>query len=186
MAFRLPSANTTLSLYNGYIPGIFLDVHVISLLQSRVDYSSDGPRCLRQPSSRQPTLSYSPKTFFPSLDSTSASPVHPHCVFGQTTEDHHILRSSFASLHVPLGPHIPSASSLRVFRRPTYSLLVLSFNAQAAWSSRTFSIQTERGVPNSSPSDPRSETREGCGFDLMGAAGARSATLRAGHRNSRS
>jgi len=120
VAFRLPSANTTLSLYNGYIPGIFLDVHVISLLQSRVDYSSDGPRCLRQPSLRQSPSSHSPKTFRPSLVSTGASPVHLHDIFGQTTEDHHVLRSSFASTHAPLGLRVPSAPRPKVVS-PTYS-----------------------------------------------------------------
>jgi len=62
MAFRLPNVITTLCLYNGHIPRIFLDVHVISLLQSWVDYSSDGPRCLRRSSSRRPSSSRTSET----------------------------------------------------------------------------------------------------------------------------
>ena len=59
----------------------------------------------------------------------------------------------------------------------------VGFNVLAALSSRTFGDRTEGGVPNSSPSEPRSESWEGRGFDLVGVAGARSATLRAGRRD---
>ena len=45
------------------------------------------------------------------------------------------------------------------------------FDILSALSSRTFSEWTEGGVPNSSPSEPRSEPREGRGFDPVDAVG---------------
>jgi len=79
-----------------------------------VDYSLDGPRCLMQPSSLQTPSSYSPKTLHPLLSSIGASKTHPCCVFGQTTEDLHVLRSSLASTREPLGLRVPSVSRPKV------------------------------------------------------------------------
>ena len=42
----------------------------------------------------------------------------------------------------------------------------------AVWSSRTFGVPSEGGVPNSSPSEPRPDLREGRGFDPVGAFSA--------------
>ena len=50
--------------------------------------------------------------------------------------------------------------------------LGIGFNAYAVWSSRTFDVRSEGGVPNSSPSEPRLELREGRGFDPVGAISA--------------
>ena len=38
----------------------------------------------------------------------------------------------------------------------------------AVWSSRTFGVQSEGGVPNSSPSEPRPDLWEGRSFDPVG------------------
>jgi hypothetical protein len=139
--------------------------------------ASGGPPRNNQPRRTPRRLS------FLRLDSSSASLVYPHSAFGQTTEGLQILRSSFTSRHVPLNLRVPSASSPRFSRGPTCSSPVLGFNVRAAWPSHTFGVRTEGGVPNNSPSEPRSDPREGRGFDLMGAAGSRSTTLRDGRRD---
>ena len=52
----------------------------------------------------------------------------------------------------------------------------------AVWSSQTFGVQSEGGVPNSSPLEPRSNLQERRGFDPWAPLALRSATLRAVRR----
>ena len=61
--------------------------------------------------------------------------------------------------------------------------LDIGFIAPDVLSLRAFGDRPEGGVPNSSPSEPRSDLREGRGFDSLGTAASRSATLRAGRRD---
>ena len=49
--------------------------------------------------------------------------------------------------------------------------LDIGFIAPAVLSSRAFGDRPEGGVPNSSPSEPRSDLREGRSFDSLGAVG---------------
>ena len=44
MALHLPCTITLLHPYNGHIPGIFLDVHVISLIQVECATAQTGPQ----------------------------------------------------------------------------------------------------------------------------------------------
>ena len=48
----------------------------------------------------------------------------------------------------------------------------VGFKAYTVWSSQTFGVRSEGGVPNSSPSEPRPGLREGRGFDPVGAISA--------------
>ena len=66
------------------------------------------------PSSRKSASSYSPKTIRPSLGSSGTSLPRPHSIFGELTEDLHVLRSSFTLLRSPLGVRVPSTSRPKV------------------------------------------------------------------------
>ena len=67
-----------------------------------------------------------------------------------------------------------SSSNPRTHETGTFALaLGIGFVVPDVLSSRSFGDRPEGGVPNSSPSEPRSESREGRGFDLAGAVRAR-------------
>jgi len=119
--FHLLSTITPLHPYNGHIPRIFLDVHVISRIQSWVRYSSDGPRCSRQPSSRRSFSSRSAKTFL-------LPPTWLHAIFRRPVEGPGILRSFFASMLVMSRLRVSSASGPKVSedRHPLRSSLALA------------------------------------------------------------
>jgi len=69
----------------------------------------------------------------------------------------------FACLRLPTrGPTRRAISALA---------LDFGFIAPDVLSSRAFGDRPEGGVPNSSPSEPRSDLREGRGFDSLGAVG---------------
>ena len=74
-----------------------------------------------------------------------------------------LCRPVFACLRLPTrGPTRRAISALA---------LDIGFIAPDVLSSRAFGDRPEGGVPNSSPSKPRSDLREGRGFDSLGAVG---------------
>ena len=142
MALHLLDTITLLHPYNGHILGIILNVHVILLRQRECATAQMGP-------------------YFQTI------------LFGHPVEGH--------ETHL-LTPRLDGciARSSRIFvlppvdkRRWMSSTFApgVGFNAYAIWSSRTFGVRSEGGVPNSSPSEPRSDLREGRGFDSLGAVG---------------
>jgi len=134
---------TLLHPYNGHILGIFLNVHVILLGQRECATAQTGP-------------------YFQTV------------LFGHLGEGH--------GTHLTT-PHPDGcvARSLRIFvlpledqRRWMSSTFApgVGFNTYTVWSSRTFGVRSEGGVPNSNPSEPRPDLREGRGFDPVGAVSA--------------
>jgi len=74
-----------------------------------------------------------------------------------------LCRPVFACLRLPTrGPTKWAISALA---------LDFGYIAPDVLSSRAFGDRPEGGVPNSSPSEPRSDLREGRGFDSLGAIG---------------
>ena len=133
---------TLLHPYNSHILGIFLKVHVILLGQRECATAQTGP--------------YFPAVLFVHL-------VEGHGTHLMTCPDGFVAGSS----HIFVLP--PEDK-----RRWMSSTFVpgVGFNAYAVWSSRTFGVRSEGGVPNSSPSEPRPDLREGRGFNPVGAISA--------------
>jgi len=154
VALYLLDTITLLHPYNGHILGIFLNVHVILLGQRECATAQTGP-------------------YFQTV------------LFGHLGEGHgtHLITPrpdgcvARSSRIIVLPPE-----DQRRWMSSTFAPGV-GFNAYAVWSSRTFGVRFEDGVPNSSPSEPRPDLREGRGFDPVGAVSAQSATLRAGRRD---
>jgi len=169
VALHLPRTFILLHPYNGYILGIFLDVHVISLIQAQCTTALTGPQ----------------------LQIILFGLIHEDYVACRLLlADAHTVRSSRIFSYRPedkrrlCGPlftrrDAPVDRSSRVFvftpedkrRRESSVLTPVGFNVLADQSSRTFGDRTEGGVPNSSPSEPRSEPREGRGFDPVDTIG---------------
>ena len=171
MALHLPRTFTLLHPYNGHIPGIFLDVHVISLIQVECATAQTGPQL-------QIILFGLLHEDYAacSLLLANARIVRSSRVFGFRPEDKRRLRGP---LFTPRRDALVDWSP-RVFvfrpedpRRRAISTLALDigFIVPDVLSSRTFGDRPEGGVPNSSPSEPRSDLREGRGFDSVGAVG---------------
>ena len=115
-------------LYSRNIPGHTrnFSITVASGLQLRWALLSQAP------SSRKSASLYSPKTIRPSLASSGTSPPRPHSIFGELTEDLHVLRSSFALLRSPLGVRVPSTSRPKVVS-PTVAPQNLGPSLGGAW-----------------------------------------------------
>ena len=170
MALHLPRTFTLLHFYNGHIPVIFLDVHVISLIQAQCTTAQTGPQL-------QIILFGLLHEDYAAcrLLLADARIVWSSRVFGFRPEDKRRLRGL---LFTPRRD-APVDRSSRVFvfrpedkrRRESSVFTPIGFNVLAALSSRTFGDRTEGGVPNSSPSEPRSEPREGRGFDPVDTIG---------------
>ena len=143
MALHLLDTITLLHPYNGHILGIFLNVHVILLGQRECATAQIGPYF-------QAVLfihlveGHGTHLMTPRPDGCIAG---SSCIFVLPPEDKRRWMSSMFALGI-------------------------GFNAYAVWSSRTFDVRSEGGVPNSSPSEPRLELREGRGFDPVGAISA--------------
>ena len=170
MALCLPCIITLLHPYNGHIPRIFLDVHVISLIQAQCPTAQTGPQLQIIPFGLLHEDYAACRLLL-----ADARIVRSLRVFGFRPEDKRRLRGP---LFTPRRD-APIDRSPRVFvfrpederRRESSVFTPVGFNVLAALSSRTFGDRTEGGVPNSSPSEPRSEPREGRGFDPMDAVG---------------
>ena len=170
MALHLPHTFILLHPYNGYILGIFLDVHVISLIQAQCTTALTGPQL-------QIILFGLLHEDYAAcrLLLADARIIRSSQVFGFRPEDKRRLRGP---LFTPRRD-APVDRSSRVFvfrpedkrRRESSVFTPVGFNVLAALSSRTFGDRTEGGVPNSSPSEPRSEPREGRCFDPVDAVG---------------
>ena len=142
MALRLQCTITLLHPYNGHIPGIFPDVHVNSKSQPTYGTAQNRP-------------------------TTPGGPLRPDRRRPWGPTDHsssgRLCRPVFACLRLPTrGPTKWAISALA---------LDFGFIALDVLSSRAFGDRPEGGVPNSSPSEPRSDLREGRGFDSLGAVG---------------
>ena len=142
MALHLLDTITLLHPYSGYILGIFLNIHVILLGQRECATTKTGP--------------YFPAVLFVHL-------IEGHGTHLMTHPDGFVAGSS----HIFV---LPPEDKRRW--KPSTFVPGVGFNAYAVWSSRTFGVRSEGGVPNSSPSEPRPGLREGRGFDSVGAINA--------------
>ena len=177
MALHLPRIFALLHSYNGHIPGIFLDVHVIFLIQAQCATAQMGPQL-------QIILFGLLHEDYAAcrLLLADARIVRSSRVFGFRPEDKRRLRGP---LFTPRRD-APVDRSSRVFlfrpedkrRRESSMFTPVGFNVFTALSSRTFSDRTEGGVPNSSPSE------RGAASTPWTRSASRSATLRAGRRDS--
>jgi len=154
VALHLPRTFTLLHPYNGHIPGIFLDVHVISLIQAQCATAQTGPQL-------QLILFGLLHEDYAAcrLLLADARIVWSSRVFGFRPEDKRRLRGP---LFTPRRD-APVDRSSRVFvfrpedkRRQESSVFTpVGFNVLAALSSRTFGDRTEGGVPNKGcPTEP--------------------------------
>ena len=146
MALHLPCTINLLLPYNGNIPGIFLDVHVISLIQVECATAQTGPQL-------QIVL-------FSLLDEdhvacrlllADARTVRSSRIFGYRPEDKlRLCGPLFTRRDAP----VDRSSRVFVFtpedkrRRESSVLTPVGFNVLADQSSHTFGDQTEGGVPN--------------------------------------
>ena len=169
MALHLPRTFALLHSYNGHIPGIFLDVHIIFLIQAQCTTAQTGPQLqiilfglLHEDYAACRLLLADART------------VRSSRIFGNRPED---KRRLCGPLFTRRDAPVDRSSRVFVFtpedkrRRESSVLTPVGFNVLADQSSRTFGDRTEGGVPNSSPSEPRSEPREGRGFDPVDAIG---------------
>ena len=147
MALHLPRTFTLLHPYNGHIPGIFLDVHVISLIQAQCATAQTGPPL-------QIILFGLLHEDYAAcrLLLADARIVRSSRVFGFQPEDKWRLRDP---LFTPrCDAPINRSSQVFVFRpedkrrRESSVFTPVGFNVLAALSSRTFGNRTEGGVPN--------------------------------------
>jgi len=142
VALHLLDTITLLHPYNGHILGIFLNVHVILLWQRECATAQTGP--------------YFQTVLFGHLGEGHGT----HLITPRP--DGCVARSSRVFVFRPEDPRRWAISALA---------LDIGFIVPDVLSSRTFGDQPEGGVPNSSPSEPRSDLREGRGFDSVGAVG---------------
>ena len=142
MVLHLLYTITLLHPYNSHILGIFLNVHVILLGQRECATAQTGP--------------YFQTVLFGHLGEGHGT----HLITPRL--DGYVARSSRIFVLPP--------EDQRRWASSTFAPGV-GFNAYAVWSSRTFGVQSEGGVPNSSPLEPRSDPREGRGFDPVDAIG---------------
>lgn len=156
MALHLPRTFTLLYSYNVHIHGIFLDVHVISLIQAQCATARTGPPlqiilfCLLQ----QIILFCLLHKDYAAcrLLLADAHIVRSSRVFSFRPEDKRRLRGP---LFTPRRD-APVDRSSRVFvfrpedkrRRESSMFTPVGFNVFAALSSRTFGNRTEGGIPN--------------------------------------
>ena len=95
-------------------------------------------------------------------------------IFGYRPED---KRRLCGPLFTRRDAPVDRSSRVFIFRpedkrsRESFVFTPVGFNVLADKSSRTFGYLTEGGVHNSSPSEPRSEPREGRGFDPVDTIG---------------
>ena len=170
MALHLPRTFTLLHSYNGHILGILLDIHVNSLIQAQCATAQMGPQLqiilfglLHEDYAACCLLLADARIIWSSR------------VYGFRPEDKRRLRGPlFIPRHDALVDRSPPFFVFRPEderRRESSVFTPVGFNVLAALSSRTFGDRTEGGVPNSSPSEPRSEPREGRCFDPVDAVG---------------
>ena len=169
MALHLPRTFTLLHPYNGHILGIFLDVHVIFLIQAQCATAQMGPQLqiilfglLHEDYAACRLLLADART------------VRSSRIFGYRPED---KRRLCGPLFTRRDAPVDRSSRVFVFtpedkrRRESSVFTPVGFNVLAAMSLRTYGDRTEGGVPNSSPSKPRSDLRDECGFDSLGTVG---------------
>ena len=133
-------------------------------------HGSDGPTTpdspLR-PSRRGPRgLSLTPRRF-------SHRPVFARLQLSTRRRARATWLVAYSAVTLPsTGPHESSGYDPKTSEDgcPLRSLRALA--SYAVWSSRSFGVRSEGGVPNSSPSEPRPDLREGCGFDPVGTISA--------------
>ena len=152
MALHLPRTFTLLYSYNGHIPGIFLDVHVISLIQAQCATAQMGPQL-------------------------------QIILFGLLHEDYAACCLLLADARIVWSSRVFGFRPEDKRMRESSMFTPVGFNVFAALSSRTFGDRTEGGVPNSSPSEPRSDFRRDVASISWAPSAPRSATLRAGRRD---
>ena len=154
MALHLPRTFTLLHPYNGHIPRIFFDVHVIFLIQAQCATAQTGPQL-------QIILFGLLHEDYAAcrLRLADARIVRSSRVFGFRPEDKRRLRGP---LFTPRRD-APVDRSSRVFvfrpedkrRRESSVFTPVGFNVLAALSSHTFGDRTEGGVPNKEcPTEP--------------------------------
>ena len=143
MVLHLLDTITFLHPYNGHIFGIFLNVHVILLGQCECATAQTSP--------------YFQTVLFVHLVEGHGTHLMTPCPDGCIARSSHIFV-------------LPSEDKLR-WMSSTFAHGV-GFNVYTVWSSRTFGVRSEGGVPNSSPSKARPDLREGRGFDPVGAISA--------------
>ena len=147
MVLHLPRTFTLLHPYNGHIPGIFLDVHVIFLIQAQCATAQMGPQL-------QIILFGLLHEDYAAccLLLADARIVWSSRVFGFRPEDKRRLRGP---LFTPRrDAPVDRSSRVFIFRpedkrsRESFVFTPVGFNVLAALSSRTFGNRTEGGVPN--------------------------------------
>ena len=140
MALHLPCTITLLHSYNGHIPRIFPDVHVISLIQVECATTPDSPL---RPSRRGPRgLSLTPPRF-------SHRPVYARLRLPTRRRARATWLVAYSAVTLPsTGPRESSGYDPKTSEDgcPLRSLRALA--SYAVWSSRTFGVRSEGGVPN--------------------------------------
>ena len=104
----------------------------------------------------------------------SSGPTTQVVLFVLTDEDHGVRCLILATILASPCLRVSSSFEPRISEdgHLLRSLLVLGSVFIDTLSSRTFGTRTKGGVPNSSPSEPRPDLREGRGFDPVGAISA--------------